>query len=192
MRHLRCGNYALDNDYITGILPTVMKTLKQRAISEERLGHIIKWRRKEIFLSTKIASREPDKAKAETEESLKRLQTDYVDMLKIHAVETEEDAADICRKGGVLDVISKYKEEGITRFIGFSGHGNAKALKAMVDTGQFDSMLFANESLQRRLMTAGYSYSSRKGKRHGNHADEDSQPKETNTGNKSGGSCQSP
>jgi predicted aldo/keto reductase-like oxidoreductase len=35
------------------------------------------------------------------------------------------------------------KEEKVTRFIGFSGHGDAQALKEMVDTGRFDSMLFA-------------------------------------------------
>ena len=113
------------------------------AISEERLGHIVKDRRNEIFLSTKLASREPDAAKAELELSLKRLQTDHLDMLKIHSVETLDDVKNICKKGGVLDVISKCKEEGTTRFIGFSGHGNAAALKAMIDTGRFDSMLFA-------------------------------------------------
>jgi hypothetical protein len=64
-------------------------------------------------------------------------------MLKIHSVESAEDVKNIRRTGGVLDLISKLKEEGITRFIGFSGHGNADALKSMVDTGRFDSMLFA-------------------------------------------------
>lgn len=112
-------------------------------ISEERLGHIIKQRRNEIFLSTKISAREPEKFKLQIEESLKRLQTDHVDMLKIHSVESAEDVKNICRTGGVLDLVSKMKEEGITRFIGFSGHGNADALKSMVDTGRFDSMLFA-------------------------------------------------
>jgi predicted aldo/keto reductase-like oxidoreductase len=77
------------------------------------------------------------------EDSLRRLQTDHVDMLKIHSIESAEDVGNICRKGGVLDLFSKLKEEGITRFIGFSGHGNAAALKAMVETGRFDSMLFA-------------------------------------------------
>ena len=140
---LEMCNYALDNGlYYWDTAHSYVNT-ETGAISEERLGYIIKSRRKEIFLSTKIASREPDKAKAEIEESLKRLQTDHVDMLKIHAVETEEEAAGICRKGGVLDVFSKCKEEGITRFIGFSGHGDALALRAMIDTGRFDSMLFA-------------------------------------------------
>jgi uncharacterized protein len=113
------------------------------AISEDRLGNIVKNRRKEIFLSTKIASRNPEEAKVQVEESLKRLQTDHVDMLKIHSIETPDDVTNICKKGGVLDLFSKLKEEGITRFIGFSGHGNAQALKAMADTGRFDSMLFA-------------------------------------------------
>jgi predicted aldo/keto reductase-like oxidoreductase len=140
---LEMCSYALDNGlYYWDTAHSYVNT-ETGAISEERLGHIVKSRRNEIFLSTKIASREPEKAKAEIEESLKRLQTDHVDMLKIHAVETEDEAAGICRKGGVLDVVSKCKEEGITRFIGFSGHGNALALKAMVDTGRFDSMLFA-------------------------------------------------
>ena len=97
----------------------------------------------EIFLSTKIASRDPEEAKAQVEESLRRLQTDHVDMLKIHSIESPEDVAIICKNGGVLDLFSKLKEEGVTRFIGFSGHGNAMALKAMADTGRFDSMLFA-------------------------------------------------
>jgi len=74
---------------------------------------------------------------------LKRLRTDHLDMLKIHSVESMKDVEEITRKGGILDVLSKLKDEEITRFIGFSGHGNAEALEAMIDTGRFDSMLFA-------------------------------------------------
>jgi len=113
------------------------------AVSEERLGHIVKNRRKEIFLSTKIAARDTEEAKKQIELSLKRLQTDHLDMMKIHSVDTPEDVVNITKKGGVLDLFSKMKEEGVTRFIGFSGHANAEALKSMVDTGRFDSMLFA-------------------------------------------------
>jgi len=136
-------SYALDNGlYYWDTAHSYVNTATG-AVSEERLGHIIKHRRKEIFLSTKIASRDTEQAKAELESSLERLQTDHVDMLKIHAVESQEDVNNICRTGGVLDLISRMKEDGVTRFIGFSGHGNAEALKAMVETGRFDSMLFA-------------------------------------------------
>jgi len=140
---LEMCNFALDNGLYYWDTANSYVNGTTGAISEDRLGNIVKSRRKEIFLSTKIASRDPEVAKSQVEESLKRLKTDHVDMLKIHSVESPEDVADIVRKGGVLDLISKLKEEGITRFIGFSGHGNAQALKAMADTGRFDSMLFA-------------------------------------------------
>jgi predicted aldo/keto reductase-like oxidoreductase len=140
---LEMCNYALDNGLYYWDTAHDYVNNTTGAISEERLGHIIKNRRNEIFLSTKISAREPEKARLEIEESLKRLQTDHLDMLKIHAVASSEDVATICKKGGVLDLFSKMKEEKVTRFIGFSGHGDAQALKEMVNTGRFDSMLFA-------------------------------------------------
>jgi uncharacterized protein len=140
---LEMCNYALDNGLYYWDTAHSYVNATTGAISEERLGHIVKTRRNEIFLSTKIASRDPEAAKAEIELSLKRLQTDHLDMLKIHSVESIEDVGVICKKDGVLDFISKLKEERVTWFIGFSGHGNAMALKAMTDTGRFDSILFA-------------------------------------------------
>ena len=140
---LEMCNYALDNGLYYWDTAHTYVNNATGAISEERLGHIIKHRRKEIFLSTKIASREPEAAKAEIELSLKRLQTDHLDMMKIHAVESPEDVINISKTGGVLDLFSKMKEEGVTSYIGFSGHASAQALKSLVDTGRFDSMLFA-------------------------------------------------
>ena len=140
---LEMCNYALDNGLYYWDTAHSYVNNETGAISEERLGNIVKNRRKEIFLSTKIAARDIEEAKKQIEVSLKRLQTDHLDMMKIHAVESPEDVTNICKKGGLLDLFSKMKEEGVTRFIGFSGHGNAIALKSMIDTGRFDSMLFA-------------------------------------------------
>jgi hypothetical protein len=140
---LEMCNYALDNGLYYWDTAHAYENTATGAISEERLGYIVKDRRKEIFLSTKVTARDPEKVKLEIEDSLKRLRTDHLDMLKIHAVESLKDVEEITRKGGVMDVLSRLKEEGITHFIGFSGHGNAEALKAMIDTGRFDSMLFA-------------------------------------------------
>lgn len=136
-------NYALDNGLYYWDTAHTYVNSATGAVSEERLGHIIKDRRDEIFLSTKLAERDPAKVRAQVELSLKRLQTDHVDMLKIHSIESMDDVKQLTKDGGILDFLTKFKEEGITRFIGFSGHGNAQALKAMVDTGRFDSMLFA-------------------------------------------------
>ena len=127
-------------------------------ISEERIGKILKNRRDEIFLSTKIGSRDSDEAVRQVEASLKRLQTDHLDNLMIHSVGSVEDVDNITKSGGVYDLISRLKEEGVTRFIGFSSHSNADAMKLMIERGDFDDVLFAmnqyNDYSQNRQETA--------------------------------------
>ena len=140
---LQMLTYALDNGFYYWDTAYSYRNDKLGVVSEERIGQIVKNRRKEIFLSTKINVREPDEAKRQLDISLKRLQTDHVDILKVHAVVNMDDVSAIVKKGNVLDVITKAKEEGLTRFIGFSGHASAEALRALVDTGRFDTILFA-------------------------------------------------
>ena len=140
---LEMCTFALDNGlYYWDTAHSYVNT-ETGAVSEERLGHIVKNRRNEIFLSKKIAARDTEEAKKQIELSLKRLQTDHLDMMKIHAVESPEDVAVITKKGGVMDLFTKMKEQGVTRFIGFSGHSSAEALSSLAGTGRFDSMLFA-------------------------------------------------
>lgn len=136
-------NFALNNGLYYWDTAHSYENTATKVVSEERIGLVVKERRKEIFLSTKVTAREPDKAKWEIEASLRRLQTDHLDMLKIHGVETMQEVEAICRKGGILDIISNYKDQKITRFIGFSGHGDVNVLKTLVETDRFDSMLCA-------------------------------------------------
>lgn len=112
-------------------------------ISEERLGPVVKLRRNEIFLSTKITSRNPDEAMRQLETSMKRLQTDHLDQLMIHDVQSMADVEKLSEKGNLIDILHRLKEQGLTRFIGFSGHTEAAAMKAMTDRGDFDTMLIA-------------------------------------------------
>ena len=111
--------------------------------SEVRLGPVVKARRNEIFLSTKVTSRNPDEAMRQIETSLKRLQTDHVDQLMIHDVQSMADVARLSEKGKLIDILHRLKEQGLTRFIGYSGHTEAAAMKAMADRGDFDTMLMA-------------------------------------------------
>lgn len=112
-------------------------------ISEKRLGKIVKHRRSEIFLATKVEGREPDEAKRNIEESLSRLQTDYVDLLQIHSVESVEDVKFITKKGGVLEVVRRMREQGVARHIGFTGHRSAEAMALAARQYDFDTMLIA-------------------------------------------------
>ncbi len=115
----------------------------ETVISEERLGKILKYRRDEVFLSTKVGAREPDAAKRQIEESLTRLQTDHLDILKVHGLGSVDDVDNVARKGGLLDVVRKMRDEGITRFFGFSGHSSAAAMAKAADQYDFDTMLIA-------------------------------------------------
>ena len=120
------------------------KTKSDRlVISEVRIGPVVNERRKEIFLSTKVSSRDPNQAMRDIEDSLKRLQTDHLDQLMIHDVKSMEDVSILSQKGSLIDILHKLKDQGLTRFIGFSGHANAQAMTAMANRGDFDSMLIA-------------------------------------------------
>lgn len=111
-------------------------------ISEERLGKILKYRRKEVFLATKVGAREPDEAKRHIEESLTRLQTDHLDILQVHSVGSVEDLDEI-EKGGMLDVVRQMREQGVARYIGFTGHSSAEAMALAAKRYDFDTMLIA-------------------------------------------------
>jgi uncharacterized protein len=121
----------------------IYEDAKKGVISEDRIGRILKSRRKEVFVSTKVTSRDPDEAMKQIETSLKRLQTDHVDILKIHDIKDMDDVEKMSEKGNLVDILYRLKKEGVTRFIGFSGHSNSMALEAMAKRFDFDTMLVA-------------------------------------------------
>ena len=136
-------SYALDNGLYYWDTAANYENKKNGAVSEERIGKILKDRRKEVFISTKVSERDPDKAMKQIERSLKRLQTDHVDMLKMHSVEGGDKLEEIKGEGKLIEIVQKMKEEGVAKNIGFSGHTEATALKHLVENYNFDSMLMA-------------------------------------------------
>lgn len=113
------------------------------AWSEERVGKALKNVRDRVFLSSKVSDRNADEAKRTLETSLKRLQTDYIDLYQIHSVNNEEEVKQFGEKNGVLPVLKKYQEEGVIRHIGFTGHTSASAMKLAAEMYDFDTMLIA-------------------------------------------------
>ncbi len=91
--------------------------------SEDRLKPFLAEHRSEFFLATKTGLREADLARAQLETSLERMGVDQVDMIQLHnLVEPDEwDAA--FAKGGVVEALIQARDEGLTRFIGVTGHG---------------------------------------------------------------------
>ena len=107
-------------------------------VSEERVGKVMKTRRKGIFLVTKINKRKGDEAIRIIEGSLKRLQTDQVDLIHIHALEGADDLAAIEAKDGVLNALLKLRDQKVTRFIGVTSHTDPAVLKTALERHDFD------------------------------------------------------
>jgi aryl-alcohol dehydrogenase-like predicted oxidoreductase len=112
--------------------------------AELRLGPWMPRERKRFFLGCKTMERTKDGAAAELRRSLERLRVDSFDLFQIHAVTSLEDLDAATRPGGALEAIVAARQEGLTRFIGITGHGvNSPAvfLEAL-RRFDFDSMLF--------------------------------------------------
>ncbi len=133
--------HALDNGFF--YWDTAHDYVYNNVISEERLGLVLKDRRDEVFLSTKLGERTYDGGMRQLEESLNRLQTDRLDILQIHLIRSLDDVDAICAENGVLKVLQKAKDEKVARFIGFTGHLDALAMTELQSRHDFDTMLIA-------------------------------------------------
>ncbi len=117
-------------------------------LSEKRLGTFAQPRRKEIFLATKIDPRDRDGALRSVETSLKVLQTDYLDLIQIHSLNSSEDLDRIGKPDGVLAAIQELKRQKVARFIGITGHNDGAAMAEALRRHDFDTVLMALNAAQ--------------------------------------------
>ena len=109
-------------------------------LSETRVGKVMAARRKKdgIFLATKIEARNGDEAARTVEGSLKRLQTDQIDLVHIHSLEDEADLAQIEAKDGILNRLLKFRDEKAIRFVGITCHNDPTVLATALERHDFD------------------------------------------------------
>ncbi|MCW5981387.1 MAG: aldo/keto reductase [Bryobacteraceae bacterium] len=120
-----------------------------KGLSESWVGKCIKRRRGEVFLATKISTRDGEEALRETDLCLKRMETDHVDLIHIHNLQGQADLDAIERKGGLVDVLHKLRGQKMTRFIGITSHHDPSTLKAALERHDFDCTQIAlNAALQ--------------------------------------------
>ncbi len=124
-----------------------------RGNSETWVGKVMAERRDEVFLATKIAVRGYEEALRETENSLKRLQTDQVDLIHIHSLRDEEDLAAI--ESGSLRALMELREQGVCRFAGITSHSFPDVLATALERHDFDCTQMAlNAAKQGRSTNA--------------------------------------
>jgi predicted aldo/keto reductase-like oxidoreductase len=117
-----------------------IETARGYGTSEMQLGKILpKFPREKLIVQTKISPKEdPREFRKQFNQSLAFLKLDYVDLLSIHGINTEELLHQSIRPGGCLDEIKKLQQQGKVRFIGFSTHGPTDVIIKTIETNEFD------------------------------------------------------
>ena len=94
--------------------------------NEEMVGKVFQGRREKVFIQTKVHAHDEKRMRASVERSLRRLRTDYIDVLLWHGLHSPEEVSD----PKLFEFMEKMKKEGKARFTGFSAHSNmASVLK---------------------------------------------------------------
>ena len=115
--------------------------------SEEHMGKALQdGYRQKVFLMTKIDGRDKKTAASQIDESLRRLQTDRIDLMQIHEVIRMNDPDRVFARGGAIEALLEAKKAGKIRFIGFTGHKSPGIHLHMLKTGEahdfrFDAVL---------------------------------------------------
>jgi aryl-alcohol dehydrogenase-like predicted oxidoreductase len=138
------ANQAVDETLLNTVLDAginVIDTAECYGDSEQRIGRCIAHRRQEFHLFTKCGHAngldyddwDPRLLELTINRSLKRLGTDYVDLLQLHSCNEAT-----LRRGDVIAVLERARQAGKTRFIGYSG--DSKAAVFAIRTGSFDTL----------------------------------------------------
>jgi len=125
-------------------------------VSEERMGKALRdGYRKKAFLMTKIDGHTKRAAQQQLDESLRRLQTDHVDLLQFHEVIRDTDPEQIFSQGG-MDAVLEAKKQGKVRYIGFTGHKSPDIHAKMLDTGFAHKLTFDAVQMPLNVMDAHF------------------------------------
>jgi aryl-alcohol dehydrogenase-like predicted oxidoreductase len=133
----------------------VLETLRQYGInhldtaaaygdSELRIAPWLVGHRDEYFLATKTGERSGRGARESLERSLTRLGVDHVDLIQLHNLVEEDEWREAHGPGGAIEALVRARDEGLTRWIGVTGHGTRipGMHRRSLERFDFDSVLF--------------------------------------------------
>jgi predicted aldo/keto reductase-like oxidoreductase len=117
-----------------------IETARGYGTSEIQLGQILpKFDRDRLIVQTKVSPMEDSQDFRKTfDQSLQNLQLDYVDLLGLHGINTDELLDYSLKPGGCLDVAQQLQQQGKVRFIGFSTHAPIDIIIKAINSDRFD------------------------------------------------------
>jgi predicted aldo/keto reductase-like oxidoreductase len=127
--------------------------------SEVRMGKALRdGYRQRAFVMTKIDGRTKKAAAQQLEESLRRLQTDHIDLLQFHEIIRVEDPDRVFAAGGGMEAVVEAQKVGKVRYIGFTGHKSPDIHLKMLETA--DAHQFHLDAVQMPLNVMDAHYNS--------------------------------
>jgi uncharacterized protein len=130
---------ALRRAYESGI--TLYDTANAYRDSEKKIGRALGDVRDKIILATKTIRRDAPRALEQLENSLRMMETDYIDIYQLHQIAQKRDWDLVTGPGGAMEALVKAKEQGKIRYIGVTSHNLAMAVK-LVKTNMFSTVQF--------------------------------------------------
>jgi predicted aldo/keto reductase-like oxidoreductase len=125
--------------------------------SEIRMGKALRdGYRQKAFLMTKIDGRDKSTAATQLDESLRRLQTDRIDLLQFHEVIRDTDPDRIFAEGGAIEVVLQAQKAGKIRYIGFTGHKSPDIHLKMLATASQHGFTFDTVQMPLNVMDAHF------------------------------------
>jgi len=133
---VRCLNYAID----CGI--TFLDTSPDYG-SEPHVGVVMRRRRDEVFLATKINRRSRMGVMDDLQQSLDRLETDYLDLIQLDSVHMSSDLDLALASDGAIAALEEARERGLVKYIGITGHARPEVVADAITRYPFDTVLVA-------------------------------------------------
>jgi predicted aldo/keto reductase-like oxidoreductase len=151
----------LEQDVVTALLHraielgvNLVETSPRYGDSEDKIGVALRdgWRRK-VALSTKASYKvapNADELKKAVESSLKRLQTDHLELYHLWFVNDWETFEKLTVPGGTLDAIRGLRDEGVIDHVGVTSHAKTDEIIRMIETGWFESVTIYHNAFKRK------------------------------------------
>lgn len=127
-------------------------------ISEIRMGRALRENksRSKVFLMTKIDGRTKKEASKQLDQSLERMQTDYIDLVQHHEIIRFEDPNRIFAREGAQEALLEAKKAGKIRFIGFTGHKDPHVHLYMLEVAKENGFKFDTAQMPLNVMDAHF------------------------------------
>jgi aryl-alcohol dehydrogenase-like predicted oxidoreductase len=125
--------------------------------SEEWMGKALQdGYRQKVFLMTKIDGQKKGVAAKQIDESLRRLNTDHIDLVQQHEMIRPEDPGRVFAEGGSIEALQDAKKAGKIRFIGFTGHKDPKIHLKVLETAREKGFRFDTVQMPLNVMDAHF------------------------------------